>query len=233
MDNKNLSNQGFEDISNPMEVSFDIADIIEDKLQPVEISFDGEEDIQKSNLVINLEHDTDDDEEISKELQRLSKGENKTVKKWEKFECGGINCHGQTDCKAGDCQCSHRQQATNFLLLQSLCKHMILLNCPHRVNDPESWRSFASLYFSSKKNEIPSFLKTSNMVLEKYGGEFLRSQWIIAKTIFLESVNESKRTPFLEDCARVIEDKNDYEKQVTIQIKIYIIQKFLKICITK
>lgn len=227
MDNKNLSNQGFEDTTaNPMEISFDIADI-EDKIQPVEISFDGEEDVQKSNFVINLEHDTDDDEEISKELQRLSKGENKIEKKWDKFECGGINCHGQKDCKAGDCQCSHRQQATNFLLLQSLCKHMLLLNSPpHRVNDPESWRSFAKLYFLSKKNEIPSFLKTDNMMLEKYGGEFLRSQWIIAKTIFLESVNESK-TPFLEDCARVIDDKNDYEKQVTIQIKIYIIQKVL------
>jgi hypothetical protein len=194
----------------------------EENAEPMEVSFDSA-DNEDDKAVINLEHDTDDDDFLQiMDFSNSSKAENKIDKIWDKFECGGINCHGKIECKAEDCRCSPRDEAINFSLLQSLCKHMLLLNNPHRKNDSESWSSFATTFFLSKKNEIPFRFKNNTSLLERYGGRFLSNQWSTAKRIYMQSVDELQ-TPFLEDCARVIDDKNDYEKQVTIKIKIQII----------
>ena len=119
-------------------------------------------------------------------------------------------------CKPNDCKCVNRMDNQNFPKLYSLCKAMIQLSKPHRQNDMMSWTNFQQLYFSVRKNEIPIiFRNTKNMETEL--GTFLQLQWYAAKNLYLRSVqSEETKTPFFLACAEVIEDKNNYEREVSI-----------------
>lgn len=196
-----------------------------------EVSFnDGEKNSTSNASPMNLFDDIgaegDDEEVDSTELFALA---NKIIKRnskpdmiWEKYDCGGIDCHGKRECQIDNCQCDGGKFASkNFPLLRSLCQLMLQMGYPHRVNNEEGWSNFADFYFNTRENEIPMTLRGNNLDNNKRKGVFLKHQWKVAKSVYMKSNNNETKTPFLLDCKRVIEDKLEYERQVKISFILY------------
>jgi len=196
-----------------------------------EVSIDNgaEEEDMKNNADLpksteNIFSDIDEEIGFSQQEGKIDRitncNNNKPDKDWSKFDCGGKDCHGTSECKPNDCKCVNRMDDQNFPMLYSLCKAMIQLSKPHRQNDMTSWTNFQQLYFSVRKNEIPIIFRTAYSLLkdkEKELGKFLQLQWYAAKKLYLRSLlSEETKTPFLLACAEVIEDKNNYEREVCI-----------------
>ena len=191
-----------------------------------EVSINYEEEDMKNNADIpksteNIFSDIDEENNFNQQegiIDRIIKCKNnESYLDWSEYDCGGIDCHGTSECKPNDCKCN--QMATkNFPMLHSLCKAMIQLSKPHRQNNQTSWSTFQQLYFSLRKNEIPTTFrnKNSEQDMERLG-KFLQDEWYEAKTLYLRSLRseETTKTPFFCACAEVIEDKNNYEREVS------------------
>jgi len=178
-------------------------------------------DIPKSteNIFSDIDEEIDFSQQVGK-IDRIQNCNNNTPdRNWSEYDCGGKDCHGTSECKPNDCKCVNRMDNQNFPKLYSLCKAMIQLSKPHRQNDMMSWTNFQQLYFSVRKNEIPIIFRTAYSLKdkEKELGKFLQLQWYAAKNLYLRSVqSEETKTPFFLACAEVIEDKNNYEREVSI-----------------
>lgn len=191
-----------------------------------EVSINYEEEDMKNNADIpksteNIFSDIDEENNFNQQegiIDRIIKCKNnEPYLDWSEYDCGGKDCHGTSECKPNDCKCVNRMATKNFPMLHSLCKAMIQLSKPHRQNNQTSWSTFQQLYFSLRKNEIPTTFrnKNSEQDMERLG-KFLQDEWYAAKALYLRSLrSEETKTPFFLACAEVIEDKNNYEREVS------------------
>lgn len=171
-----------------------------------------------SNIDINNddEDENDDDDKLFESIKTSNNSKKeKPFMDWEKYDCGGVICHGTIECKPDDCKCaSNETKNKNFPMLHSLCTTMLAILQPHRSNDEQSWTDFQQMYFYGRENEIPTGFRSDLLRRERELGKFLRNQWNYAKRISLKFVDDPK-TPFIQACEKVIEDKNMYEKEVS------------------
>jgi hypothetical protein len=174
----------------------------------------------------DLEEEAQHKADISKSTEIFSEiindeekdfNQNKPNMDWNNYDCGGKDCHGTSECKPNECKCENRMTDQNLPMLHSLCIAMMQLSKPHRENNKQSWTNFQQIYFSVRKNEIPTIFRDKYTLeaMEELG-KFLQFQWSVAKKLFVNSLHSEKpKTPFLCACAEVINDKNAYEKEVS------------------